>query len=312
MKITLKNNTELEFSEFELNDKNLRKININYDGKDGEGLWAYFSDVDVKRYDNNERTSTYSIVVVLANAPVMFYPNNFWGAFVPIKLEGSTRATLNVADLDGTPLFHSKRMEMDDDAEPAEDETDELPTQQDNKMKTITLQTAVALAVKDLLALGPFSAYDVTQLIRVQVDKDYILSDVEDIDWDDDDEEFTPVSHDDVKVIVVELFDNGLIDATRGYGSKAGNSFVEYTPNVAPVVTSLQTPNVAQTSTIVDPLLLKIQSYLGNKGSATIKQIQSALKIKGVTCEQIAKLLQMSSYTQSVLADSVSKVLVKG
>lgn len=317
MKITLKDNTEVEFSEFELKDYNLRKIRLHRDGQDGEGLWAFFNDVDVERYDNDAVSSKYDTVAVLANAPLMFWPSNFWGAFVPIKMMGATRGELNISDLTGTPLFHSKRYEAEESAEDDTEDTDELPVAevpvQSDPMKTITLQTAVALAIRDLLPLGPFSAFDVTQLIRVQVDKDYELSDVFDFGILDDEDgtEFTEVSHEDVKAIVVEMFDNGLIDATRGYGTKNGNSFVQYTPNAAGIKVAtgpILTPAVgAQPST--DPLLGKIQSYLTNKGSATIKQIQSALKINGITCEDIAKILQLSSAAQ--LNDSISKVVVR-
>lgn len=319
MKIELKNGqAPVEFSEFELKDENLRKIRIHWDNQDAEGLWAYFSDADVKRYDSDARSTVYDAVVVLANAPIMFYPNNFWGAYVPIKLMGSVRGELNVADLEGTPLFHSKRYEAENaDTEEDEDEDeDEIPQAEEveptpEPVKSITLQTAVALAIRDLLPLGPFSAYDVTQLIRVQVDKDYELSDVFDFGILDDEDgtEFTEVHHDDVKALVVELFDNGLIDATRGYGTKNGNSFVQYTPNVAgtQVATGpIVTPAVgAQPST--SPYLNKIQAYLKEKKSATAKQIQSALKVQGLYCEDILRILGLDPAKE----DAPSKVLLR-
>lgn len=316
MKITLKDNTEVEFSEFELKDCNLRKIRLHRNGQDGEGLWAFFSDADVERYDNDAVSSKYDTVAVLANAPLMFWPSNFWGAFVPIKMMGATRGELNISDLTGTPLFHSKRYEAEDAAETEDEDEDELPQAvavqtTPEPVKSITLQTAVALAVRDLLPLGPFSAFDVTQLIRVQVDKDYELSDVFDFGIADDEDgtEFTEVHHDDVKAIVVELFDNGLIDATRGYGTKNGNSFVQYTPTVdgTQIATGLiLTPAVgAQPST--SPYLDKIQAYLKEKKSATAKQIQSALKVQGLYCEDILRILGLDPAKE----DAPSKVLLR-
>ena len=176
-------------------------------------------------------------------------------------------------------------------------------------MKTITLQTAVMLEIANLLFAGaPFSAYNVTQNIRVKVDDEYDLSDVEkDGDLDDDDEwvEFTPIEHDQVKALVRELYENGFIDATKKYNSKG---YIEYVPNTAIVITNNTITNSSPTN--VSPYYDKINDYLTSHGPATIKQIQSALKVKGLLCEDIAKVLPQSSIVQS--DPYISNIVVRG
>jgi hypothetical protein len=105
MKIELKSGDGVSFQEFELKDENLRKINIDWDGEEGEGLWAYFSDDDIIKHDAD--TTDGVAVVALANAPLAFYPHNFWGAFMPVKFRGTSRPYCNLSELTGAPLFHS-------------------------------------------------------------------------------------------------------------------------------------------------------------------------------------------------------------
>lgn len=160
-------------------------------------------------------------------------------------------------------------------------------------MKIIALQTATMLEISNLLFAGaPFSAYDVTQNIRVKVDDEYDLFDVEkDGDLDDDGEwvEFTVIEHNKVKAIVHELHENGFIDATKKYNPKG---YIEYIPTAIPVSSNAASNTVPIAN--VSPYYDKINQYLVNNGPATIKQIQSALKIKGLLCEDIAKTLPNS------------------
>lgn len=301
----------MEFEAFELKDENLRKLNLHIDGKMTEGIWIYLTDEDAKRYDADTFTMSYDAVAVLANAPIMFYPDNFWGAYIPVKFNGKNRPTCNVAELRGSPLFHTKKDDSDPNAEKIEVENDVEETNEEIDkpvMKNITLQTAVALAINAYLAAGiPFSAYDVTLSVRDNVDYEYTVKDAG-LDWDDDGDAYSVIDHDEVKALVVELFENGLFKASKSYGSSGGINFIVYNPLV---VDASQAPApVTAVADDNDPILDKIKSYLSNKGSATLKQVQSALKIKGVKCEDIAKLLNLSNATQ--LNDSISKVVVKG
>lgn len=170
-------------------------------------------------------------------------------------------------------------------------------------MKTITFQTAVMLAVNELLALGPFSAYEATTLIRARVDNDYEISDADPHGY----AHGTDVPHSRVRDIITELFDNGIFNATKSYGNSRGNTYTIYNPIVAttPVcipVTTTSTPN---------PLATSIRTYLNNKGNtpSTIKQIQSALKLKGVTCDDIFNLIPKGNIVR--MDSSISKIQVK-
>jgi transcription initiation factor IIE alpha subunit len=184
-------------------------------------------------------------------------------------------------------------------------------------MKTITLQTAVALAINDLKSVGPFSAYDVTRQIRAKVDDEY---EIEDADYDDE-EGFPEISHANVRKIVVELFENGLIDCTKAYGSNQGHRFVLYTPldvqknpvltqqdiadstkisQSVPVVSITQSskpdctiPPMPQPPITNSPVVDRIKSYIEEKQTTTPKQIQSTLKIKGFLCKDILNLLNI-------------------
>lgn len=162
-------------------------------------------------------------------------------------------------------------------------------------MKTITLQTAIQLTIEALLTMGgSFSAYQVTQGIRASVDKDYLISDVETTARYDDDldeeNEYSEIPHTRVKELVQELFDNGLFKADVGYADDGKNTYKVYSPVNSPVASNtapVSTPSTSNTPDWYD----KVLPYLERKGGATAKEIQSALKIKGVTCEDILDAL---------------------
>lgn len=171
-------------------------------------------------------------------------------------------------------------------------------------MKTVTLQTAVTLAIKELELLKvPFSAHTVTKGVRLAVDDEYTLSDADDYeDYETptgDYETFTVVDHSRVKAIVVELFENGLFEATKSYTSLGDKSFTVYTPVTNTVVDNTITPpSTAPVPTpykyaVVPDWTDKILPYVERKGGASAKQIQSALKIKGITCKQILDELEI-------------------
>lgn len=170
-------------------------------------------------------------------------------------------------------------------------------------MKTITLQTAVLLTVKELLALGSFSAYEATIVIRNRADVEYTLSDqTHNGVW-------TEVNHLDVRDIIVELFDNGVFEATRTYGQSGGNSYTIYNPIVvnAPNASAAPLPFVP-TTTPVGADLARIKAYLANKKQATVKQIQSALKTDGLLCVDILNILGVDPTS---IVTAPSKYLVR-
>ena len=155
-------------------------------------------------------------------------------------------------------------------------------------MKTITLQTAVALAIQELLALGGFSAYEATTLIRQRVDNDYLIS-----DCDVDENDITQIYHAKVRAIISELYDNGLFKADRSYDSNGINRFMIYKPVGVPntAATPQQSVVTVPPSSYGSDIVRKVFAYLSNNGSGTIRQIHSSLKTKGITYEDIAKIL---------------------
>ena len=95
----------LAFTEFPLVEQNARKINMVRGGKESEGVWAAFDEVGLAQYDGNARTDGYAAVCILMNPPLHFYPNNLWGVYMPVKFNGEGRPTVDIDDLDGSPVF---------------------------------------------------------------------------------------------------------------------------------------------------------------------------------------------------------------
>lgn len=98
MEIKLKNGKSIPFEEFIPFKRNLVKLNLNDNGKmNGEGVWACLSDKDITDYNKNIRDPDYVRVATLRNNALMFYPARSWGAYIPYKLNGSTRPICNVS-----------------------------------------------------------------------------------------------------------------------------------------------------------------------------------------------------------------------
>lgn len=109
-----KNGKTLDFEEFPIKQENLRKVNIYDEGKDGEGVWAAFSDEGLKLYDDPRgRTAEYAGVCILQNSPLNFYPMNGWGAYIPVKFNGASRPSMDVADMTGKMIFCKERIEQE-------------------------------------------------------------------------------------------------------------------------------------------------------------------------------------------------------
>ena len=167
-----------------------------------------------------------------------------------------------------------------------------------------TLKDAVLDAVNQLKSNGSLTAYDVTKEVRESANNgDYALPGLE-----------APVgssykynvSHESVKSVINSLLNDGTltllgltnVDYTGQYrtfnfstaddgGNTATNGDVDGTDNDS-------------TSDVVDtdgPVAQRIKTYLSNVGSATLKQVQSALKVNGLTCKDLATTLDELGYT---------------
>lgn len=178
-------------------------------------------------------------------------------------------------------------------------------------MKTITLQTAVLLAIKEFTDQGKeFSAYNITTNIRSKVDKEYRVSDAPIGNDIYDGADYTVIDRNAVKAIITELFENGLIDARKEYRTNNKipiNAYIAYIPNNTP---NNQLVIVSGSANTGKSIQIKVANYLANCNEpVTLKQIQSALKIKGVRCEDIAKVIPYAKIVQD--SPYFSKITVK-
>lgn len=90
-----------KFSHIEPKQCNLIKVNLQLPADDGhvesEGIWACLSDEDKKRHDADETTNKHEIFALTRNASLFGVP---WGAYIPIKLNGSERPSCNLTLFD--------------------------------------------------------------------------------------------------------------------------------------------------------------------------------------------------------------------
>jgi hypothetical protein len=189
-----------------------------------------------------------------------------------------------------------------------------------------TLNITLANAVEDTVNFFTkyntnFSIYEITQLIRCEVN--YKKYQLDGVDVTDDENMIQFVSHGDVKDIFLDMFSDGTFEdlkmVQRGdynvYGLDIINDDVnnildeddeddedwEDALNISTPTTSVNTTVAASTtSTTLDEQLV---AYISKKGQATLKQIQSRLKIKGMTC---ADLLQIISKNRKLDIDTTS------
>ena len=119
---------------------------------------------------------------------------------------------------------------------------------------------------------------------------------------------FTEIVHADVRDIIFELYENGVFQAKKSYDNSGGKQYTLYKP-LSVINTPVVNTPVSQPLPATNIALTKIENYLKNNGPSTIKQIQSRLKVKGLTCNDIAKLLG-AGRTLS-LGTVVSKIVVQ-
>jgi len=186
-------------------------------------------------------------------------------------------------------------------------------------MKTIKLNTAIIAQIKAFVDSGKdYSAYDVTKAIRNDCNSGVLaISDLQQEDVDGISS--YKIVHSDVQAYVKELEQNNLLfGCQKTYGvSHHGVSYVIYNP--APVVPTFQvaastSTSTASTAAIAIPIKIKqsktnkinaalsskIENYVVNKGlkgsKATLKGIQSRLKQKGITVEDIYNFVVDDGY----------------
>lgn len=163
----------------------------------------------------------------------------------------------------------------------------------------LTLKEAVVEAVTELKNKGAFSAYDVTSAVRAGANGgEFALPGLEAKQNNSNIKYW--VNHEDVKQVVDGLLNDGTL-ATLGLtnvnynGSFRVFEFASSVAQSSPATSS--TPASTTANPTQSPLAQRIQTYLSNVGSATLKQVQSALKVNGVTCKDLAAIVAGLGYS---------------
>jgi hypothetical protein len=162
----------------------------------------------------------------------------------------------------------------------------------------LTLTEAVVQAVNELKATGKFSAHDVTNTIRESVNSgEYALPGLEARPGTANGTIKYWVDHEAVKTVIDTLINNGEMANLGMVNVDYSGAFRVFEFGTTAAVPAPVTPTANATpagDTDADtqgPVAQRIKAYLANAGTATLKQIQSALKVNGVTCEDFYNLV---------------------
>jgi len=181
-------------------------------------------------------------------------------------------------------------------------------TQKNKNMKTsntvsavpaLTLKEAVIEEVTKLVkTAGSFSAHDVTAAVRTAANDGEVALPGLEAKPNSSNIKYW-VNHDDVKAVVDGLLNDGTL-------ANLGLTNVDYTSNPYRVfqfgsasAPAPSAPVSANTSDDVDdadaaqsPLAQRMLAYVRKVGVATLKEVQSALKVNGITCKDFAGIAQ--------------------
>lgn len=164
----------------------------------------------------------------------------------------------------------------------------------------LTLAEAVLDTVNELKVRGSFSAHDVTAAIRADANAGDIALPGHEARGNGAGIKYW-VEHDEVKSIVEGLLNDGTL-ATLGLTNVTFNGtfrVFEFGPVAAPatVGTAVAFAPTNAATAAVSPVLQRIQTYLGNNpGTVTLKQIQSAVKVNGLSCKDFYDILTGAGY----------------
>lgn len=156
----------------------------------------------------------------------------------------------------------------------------------------LSLSEAVVEAVNEIKVKGSFSAHDVTNAVRSAVNAGEITIPGSEAKPNSQNIKYW-INHEDVKAVIDALLEDGtlknlgLVNVTYNGNFRVFNFAANATP--AAVVTVATNPAES-------PVEKRIKAYLAKVGSATLRQIQSALKINGVTCQALAEVVVKLGY----------------
>ena len=179
-----------------------------------------------------------------------------------------------------------------------------------NTTPKLTLTEAVVNAVNELKSKGSFSAYDVTTAVRAAANAGEIELPGLEANTNQSGIKYW-VNHEDVKREIDALLNNGEL-ANLGLtnvnynGSFRVFEFANSTATSAPAVTTATPAPAAVVASTTDdtdpadadsPVASRVAAYLNKVGTATLKQVQSALKVNGITCKDFAGIVKGLGYT---------------
>lgn len=176
------------------------------------------------------------------------------------------------------------------------------------RVPQLTLAEAVLDTINELKGRGSFSAHDVTAAIRADANAGDIALPGHEATGNNAGIKYW-VEHEDVKVIIEGLLADGTLKTLGLTNVRFNGTFrvfefgnVGVIPagvvpnNAAAVITPTNTATAA-----VSPVLQRIQTYLANvTGLVTLKQIQSAVKVNGLSCKDFNDILTGAGYIVNV------------
>lgn len=184
-------------------------------------------------------------------------------------------------------------------------------TKQMNTYNNLT--EAVVAAINELKSAGSLSAYQVTTLIRQKTNQDEWAVTGCEARQNQANIKFW-INHDDVRRTINDLYANNELDALGFTGRQFNGTYMEYSfdvnataptpvpvaPNLGTVITTaaqntLLTPSAPFVSPVQIANCVTALRDLG--GDITLKRVQSALKVKGVTCQSLYNTLVAGGYS---------------
>ena len=173
-----------------------------------------------------------------------------------------------------------------------------------NTTPKLTLTEAVVNAVNELKSKGSFSAYDVTTAVRAAANAGEIELPGLEANTNQSGIKYW-VNNEDVKREIDALLNNGELANLGLTNVNYNGSFRVFEFANSAATTTVATPAAPVASTTDDtdpadadsPVASRVSAYLSKVGTATLKQVQSALKVNGITCKDFAGIVKGLGYT---------------
>lgn len=178
-----------------------------------------------------------------------------------------------------------------------------------NTDKIMKLEEAIVSAITELKPRGSFSAFDVTTQIRDAANNGAI--DLPGLEARPNQHNIKYwINHQDVRALIDEMLNNGELNNLGLTDVRFNGTFREFVfdvnaPSTSPAPTTATVPAVQTTGTASQPTVAstavatRVDNYLKRNlyNNPTLKMVQSAVKVNGITCEQFATIVTNLGYT---------------